>query len=40
MVSRLYASTHALWEQVETAIATLDVGQGRPRRLVEVMACT
>ena len=38
MVSRLYASTRSLWEQVETAIAALDVGRGRPRRLVEVMA--
>jgi hypothetical protein len=26
------------WEQVETAMATLDVGRGQPRRLVEVMA--
>jgi DDE superfamily endonuclease len=38
MVSRLYASSRSLWEQVETAIAALDVGRGRPRRLVEVMA--
>jgi len=38
MVSRLYASTRSLWEQVETAIATLDVGRGRPRRLVQLMA--
>ena len=38
MVSRLYASTRTLWEQVETAIATLDVGRGRPRRVAEVMA--
>ncbi len=38
MVSRLYASTRSLWEQVETAIAALDVGRGRPRRVVEVMA--
>jgi len=38
MVSRLYASTRSLWEQVETTIAALDVGRGRPRRLVEVMA--
>ncbi len=38
MVSRLYASTRSLWEQVETAIAALNVGRGRPRRMVEVMA--
>lgn len=38
MVSRLYASTRSLWQQVETAIAVLEVGRGRPRRLVEVMA--
>jgi DDE superfamily endonuclease len=38
MVSRLYASTRSLWEQVEQAIAVLDVGRGRPRRVVEVMA--
>jgi len=38
MVSRLYANTRSLWEQVETAIAALEVGRGRPRRLVEVMA--
>lgn len=38
MVSRLYASTRSLWEQVETTIAALDVGRGRPRRVVEVMA--
>ncbi len=38
MVSRLYASTRSLWEQVETAIAALDVGRGRPRRVVEVIA--
>jgi hypothetical protein len=37
MVSRLYASTRSLWEEVETAVAALDVGRGRPRRLVEVM---
>jgi len=34
----LYASTRSLWEQVDTAIATLDVGRGRPHRLVEMMA--
>ncbi len=38
MVSHLYASTRSLWEQVEAAIAALDVGRGRPRRVVEVMA--
>jgi len=38
MVSRLYASTRSLWEQVETAITALDVGRGRSRRLVELMA--
>jgi len=38
MVSRLYASTRSLWEQVETAIAALGVGRGRSRRVVEVMA--
>jgi hypothetical protein len=38
MVSRLYASTRSLWEQVEAAIAALDMGRGRPRRVVEVMA--
>jgi len=38
MVSRLYANTRSLWEQVKTAIAALDVGRGRPCRLVEVMA--
>lgn len=38
MVSRLYANTRSLWEQVETAVAALDVGRGRPHRLVEVIA--
>ena len=38
MVSRLYASTRSLWEQVETVFAQLDIGRGRQRRLVELMA--
>jgi len=38
MVSRLYASTRCLWEQVAMAIATLGVGRGRRRRVVELMA--
>ena len=38
MVSRLYANTRSLWEQVETAVAALEVGRGRSHRLVEVMA--
>jgi len=38
MVSRLYASTRSLWGQVDTVIAALDVGRGRPRRLIEAMA--
>jgi len=38
MVSRLYASTRSLWEQVETVIAALAVDRGRHRRVVEVMA--
>jgi hypothetical protein len=38
MVSRLYANTRCLWEQVEAAVAALDVGRGRSRRLVAMMA--
>ncbi len=38
MVSRLDANTRCLWEQVKAAITALDVGRGRSRRLVEVMA--
>ena len=38
MVSRLCANIRSLWEQVETAVAALDVGRGRPHRLVEVIA--
>jgi len=38
MVSRLYANTRSLWEQVTTAVAALEVGRGRPGRVVEVMA--
>jgi len=38
MVSRLYPSTHGLWEIVETTFGALGIGQGRPRRLVELMA--
>ena len=38
MVSRLYASTRSLWEQVETAMTALDAGRGRPHRVLEVMA--
>ncbi len=38
MVSRWYANPPWLWEQVETAVAALEVGRGRPHRLVEVMA--
>jgi SRSO17 transposase len=38
MVSRLYASTRSLWEQVATTIAALQVGRGRSRRVVEMMA--
>lgn len=37
MVSRLYPSTQPLWEIVETVFATLGLGRGRPRRLVELM---
>ncbi len=38
MVSRLYPSTHRLWEQIIVIIAELGVGRGRPRRVVELMA--
>ena len=37
MVSRLYASTRSLWEQVDQAFARLGIGRGRPRRWVELM---
>jgi len=36
-VSRLYPSTHHLWEQIIAIIAELGVGRGRPRRVVELM---
>ncbi len=38
MVSRLYPSTRKLWEQTRSILIALGVGQGRPRRLVELMA--
>jgi len=37
MVSRRYASTRSLWEQVNQAFARLGIGRGRPRRWVELM---
>jgi hypothetical protein len=38
MVSRLYASTRSLWEQVETVFVEIDIGHGRRRRVVQLMA--
>jgi len=38
MVSRLYANTRSLWEQVNATVTALGVGRGRSRRLVEVIA--
>ncbi len=37
MVSHLYASTHSLWEQVETAVAELGIGHGRRHHLLKLM---